>query len=37
LVIHRVAGMETKERIEIKIFKCESWGKYETNDRIDYE
>jgi hypothetical protein len=35
LVIHRIAGMEIEERIEINNSHCESWEKYETNDGID--
>jgi hypothetical protein len=35
LVIHRVADMEIKERIEIKIFHVNHRKKYEINAGID--
>jgi hypothetical protein len=35
LVIHRVAGIEIRERIEIKMFNVNHGKKYETNDGID--
>jgi hypothetical protein len=35
LVIHRVAAMEIKERIEIKMFNVNHGKKCETNDGID--
>jgi hypothetical protein len=35
LVIHRVAGIEIKERIEIQIFNVNHEKKYKTNDGTD--